>query len=119
MYSTLKLTFFICLCSIKLVNGFYLPGIAPVSYCEKEQDTCKVGNLHAFKWFATKHDIEFTVIYCKLLLAFFFFEEVAEALMPSFHQPFSYFNNFFNDKIFVLKNMVANFFCKVGYSFSC
>ena len=55
-------------------------------------------------------------IYSNLLWAIvclFFFEEVAEALMPSFHQPFfSYFNYFFNDKIFVLKNMVANFFVK-------
>jgi len=30
---------FVC---VKEVAGFYLPGIAPVSYCQEDQDACKV-----------------------------------------------------------------------------
>ena len=26
------------------VNGFYLPGIAPVNYCYDEKENCKVSN---------------------------------------------------------------------------
>lgn len=40
MLTTTAVTFAVCVC---IVNAFYLPGMAPVSYCEKESatETCK------------------------------------------------------------------------------
>ena len=29
----------------QVVVGFYLPGLAPVTYCESAKDNCKVGGL--------------------------------------------------------------------------